>query len=598
MDDVNPTAKEAPKKRTRKKAVKAPPAAQQHPETNYHAPAIPEDIRYTSLSIIPLGGACEIGKNMTVYEQGDDIIVVDCGLMFPGEEQLGVDVVIPDITYLLEHKDKVRAILLTHGHEDHIGALPYVLAQLPVPIYTRRLTMGLIKSKLDEYDMWPSTDAHEVEDGEIVTIGSFTCQFIHVAHSIPDACSIAIRTEMGTIIQTSDFKFDQTPVDNKPSDYASFSRYGDEGVLALVCDTTNVVRAGHTPSERTITPVLDDIFRTARGRIIIASFASNINRLQQVISMAEKHGRKVALAGRSMEQNVRIARGMDYITAQESTIIPLAHAENHPANEICVLTTGSQGEPLSALSRMATDEHKKIHIDPGDTIVLSSTPIPGNEDSVYRTVNNLFRLGANVIYSEQNKGVHVSGHGSRDEITMMVNLTRPKYLVPVHGEYRHVVTFGRMAFDLGYKQEEILTPEVGDILEFTDEGADIVGRVPTSGSVMVDGIGVGDVGEVVLRDRRHLADEGVVIVTLGLDSSTGEVVSGPDIVSRGFVIEAESEDLYERAKEVVIRELATIEADFTGDWSVVKTDLRRALNKFFRAETRRQPMVLPVIVEV
>lgn len=569
-----------------------------HHDTNFAAHEIPETEPYTALSIIPLGGACEIGKNMTVYEQGGDIIVVDCGLMFPESEQLGVDVVIPDISYLLSNRQKVRAIFLTHGHEDHIGALPYVLMQLPVPIYATKLTMALIKSKLDEYDMWGDTEAHEVADSQIVKTGGFEVQFIHVAHSIPDACSLAIRTEMGTVIQTSDFKFDQTPVDNRPSDYATFSRYGDEGVLALVSDTTNVVRAGHTPSERTVVKVLDEIFRTATGRIILATFASNINRVGQIIKVAEKHGRKVAVIGRSMEQNVRIATNLGYIEVQEGTLVPAGMVEQMPGAEVAVITTGSQGEPLSALSRMATDEHKKIQIDPGDTVVLSSTPIPGNENEVYRVVNNLFRQGANVIYSEQNPGVHVSGHGSRDELTMMINLTRPKYLVPVHGEYRHVVTFGRMAADLGFKKSEILAPEVGDILEFTDEGAEIVGRVPSSGSVMVDGIGVGDVGEVVLRDRRHLADEGVVIVTLALHKATGDIVSPPDIMSRGFVLEAESEDLYERAKEVVLKELADIEPDFTGEWTVVKTDLRRALNKFFRAETRRQPMVLPVIIEV
>ena len=458
--------------------------------------------------------------------------------------------------------------------------------------------MALIKSKFDEYDMWGDIESHEVKDSETVKAGAFEVQFIHVAHSIPDACSLAIRTEMGTVIQTSDFKFDQTPVDNRPSDYATLSRYGDQGVLALVSDTTNVVRAGHTPSERTVVTALDEIFRTATGRIILATFASNINRVGQVIKVAEKHGRKVAVIGRSMEKNVKIAISLGYIEALEGTLITAGQVEQQPASKVAIITTGSQGEPLAALSRMATDDHKKIQIDPGDTVVLSSTPIPGNENEVYRVVNNLFRLGANVIYSEQNPGIHVSGHGSRDELTMMINLTRPQYLVPVHGEYRHVVTFGRMAADLGFKANQVLAPEVGDILEFTDEGAEIVGRVPSSGSVMVDGIGVGDVGDVVLRDRRHLADEGVVIVTLALHRSSGEIVSPPDIVSRGFVLETESDDLYERAKEVVLKELADIEPDFTGEWTVVKTDLRRALNKFFRAETRRQPMVLPVIVEV
>lgn len=574
------------------------PEGPAHPLTNHVFPTLSADSEFAALSVIPLGGACEIGKNMTVYEQGSEILVVDCGLMFPGDEQLGVDVVIPDISYLLTHRDKVRGIALTHGHEDHIGALPYVLAQLNVPIYGTRLTLGLVRAKLEEYDMWKDVEAHEVEDGGTISIGGFDVQFVHVTHSIPDACSLVISTRLGKVVHTSDFKFDPEPVDERTTDEEALRQAGDEGVLALVCDTTNAIRPGRTRSESTIEPVLDGIFAAAGGRIIIATFASNLNRIRLIIRLAEKHGRKVGLAGRSIEQNVKMARQMEYIQADPETIVSLGQLDQYEPSEVCVITTGTQGEPLSALARMATEEHRKIRIDPGDTVILSSTPIPGNEDAVYRVVNNLYRQGADVIYEEINPGVHVSGHGSADELRHMVELTRPRYVVPVHGEHRHVVTFGRMVREMGYAPEDVLTAEVGEIIEFTDEGAGVVGAVPSSGSVMVDGIGVGDVGEVVLRDRRHLADEGVVFVSLTLNRNTGEVLAGPDFVSRGFVQEADEAELYEKARDVVLRELAAIAPDYTGEWTVVKTDLRRALNKFFQAEIRRRPMVLPVIVEV
>jgi ribonuclease J len=579
-----------------KSAAVSDQAVMPHPKTNHR---YPDNVTGADhLFIIPLGGVCEIGKNMTVYEQGDDILLVDCGLMFPGEELLGVDVVIPDISYLLANQDKIRGIVLTHGHEDHIGALPYVLAQLKAPLWGARLTMGFVRGKLEEYGLWEQTESHVVTAGETVRIGSFEVEFIQVSHSIPDALGVAIHTRLGTVIQTSDFKLDPTPLDGRPTDKEAFRRHGDAGVLALLCDTTNVLKVERTKSEVTLTPVFEEIFREAEGRVVVATFASNINRIQQVISVAESFGRKVALAGRRMEENIKLAREMGYVSFDEGTLVPLGMIDQQPPNQVCVLTTGSQGEPLSALARMATDEHKKISIDPGDTVILSSTPIPGNEDSVYRVINNLCRLGAHVVYSDETPGVHVSGHGSRDEVFEMIALTKPRFLVPAHGEYRHVAGFTREAMKGGYREDEIILSEVGSIIEFNGETAEVVGSVPSSGSVMVDGIGVGDVGEVVLRDRRHLADEGVVIVSLALNQATGEVIAGPDISSRGFVLETETDDLFDRAREIVLREIADIEPDFTGEWSVVKTDVRRALNKFFKAETDRRPMVLPVVIEV
>src|SRR5436190_4139196 len=422
------------------------------------------------LSLIPLGGATEIGKNMYVYRLNDQMLVVDCGLMFPNEEMLGVDLLVPDISFLLERKEQVRGIVLTHGHEDHIGALPYVLRQLPVPIYATRLTLGLIRAKLQEHGLWTETQWHLVEDADRVKIGAFEVEFVHMCHSIPDTCSLVIRTPAGTVVHTGDFKFDQTPVDGRVSDMGALARVGDEGVLALVCDSTNIDKAGHVRSERVVGDALDAVFHEAEGRVIVACFASNINRVQQVIDLASRYGRKVAAAGRSMERNIDIARELGYLKVQDGVMIRLEQIGEFPDGEVAVVTTGSQGEPLAALSRMAMDDHRHVKIQEGDTVVISATPIPGNEDTVYRVINNLFRQGANVIHPPD-MDVHVSGHGNQEELKLMLNLTRPLYVVPVHGEYRHLELWRRMAERMDYTAIKL---ENGDVLELAEEESGIV----------------------------------------------------------------------------------------------------------------------------
>src|SRR5947209_2065282 len=480
------------------------------------------------LAIIPLGGATEIGKNLTVYRLGDQLLVVDCGLMFPTDEMLGVDILIPDVTYLVENREKVLGIVLTHGHEDHIGALPYVLPQLPVPLWGTRLTLGLVRPKLHEHGLWNDTEWHVVEDGERATIGDFEVEFVHMCHSIPDTCTLVIRSSAGTVVHTGDFKFDQTPVDGRVSDMGALARAGDEGVLALVCDSTNIDKPGHVRSERVVGDALDAVFHEAQGRVIVACFASNINRVQQVINVAARYGRKVAAAGRSMERNIDIARELGYLTVQDGVMIRLEQIGEFPDNEIAVVTTGSQGEPLAALSRMAMDDHRHVKIQDGDTVVISATPIPGNEDTVFRVINNLFRQGANVIHPPD-MDVHVSGHGNQEELKLMLNLTRPLYVVPVHGEYRHLELWRRMAERMDYTAIKL---ENGDVLELAEEESGIVEHV-TAGTVFVDGTGQSGVEDVVLRDRWHLAQDGIFILVLSVDTATGRLIAGPDVISRG-----------------------------------------------------------------
>lgn len=545
------------------------------------------------LSLVPLGGATEIGKNMYVYRVGGQMLVVDCGLMFPNEEMLGVDILIPDISFLLEHKEQVLGIVLTHGHEDHIGALPYVLRQLPVPIYTTRLTLGLIRAKLQEHNLWAETEWHLVEDGDRLKIGPFEVEFVHVCHSIPDTCTLIIRTPAGTIVHTGDFKFDQTPVDGRVSNMGALARAGDEGVLALVTDSTNVDKPGHVRSERVVGDALDVVFHEAPGRVIVACFASNINRVQQVVDVATRYGRKVAAAGRSMERNIEIARELGYLRVQDGVMIRLEQVGEFPDSDVAIVTTGSQGEPLSALSRMAMEDHRHVKIQDGDTVIISATPIPGNEDTVYRVINNLFRQGANVVHPPD-LDVHVSGHGNQEDLKLMLNLTRPLYVVPVHGEYRHLELWRRMAARMDYVAIKL---ENGDVLELAEDEAAITEHV-TAGTVFVDGSGVSGVEDVVLRDRWHLAQDGIFILVLSVDSATGRLIAGPDVISRGSILTSEAEQVYEETKTKIAEFIEGLPKDGTVDWSTVRTDLRRTLNKFLQQKTGRRPMILPVIMEV
>ncbi len=550
----------------------------------------------TSLRIIPLGGVSEIGKNMTAFEYGDQILVVDCGLMFPDEEMLGVDIVIPDITYLLENAEKVQGIILTHGHEDHIGALPYILRQLNVPIWGSKLTLGLLKAKLDEYHLTEVTEMNYVGPGQRFNIGLFDVETIRVTHSIPDGMGLAIHTPAGTVVHTGDFKFDLTPVDGKQVDIPTFAQLGDEGVRVLMIDSTNVEKPGHVKSERIVTEMFEQVFARATRKIIIATFASNINRIQQVFNTAAQFGRKVAVVGRSMAQNVDIAFELGYLRIPDNTYIRVEETpERYPA-ELVIITTGSQGEPLSALTRIAIDEHKKIKIEKGDTVIISATPIPGNEDLVARTINHLFKRGADVIY-DAIAPVHVSGHANQEDIKLMLNLTRPEYVIPVHGEYRHIAKFIELAEEMGIPREDTFAMEVGDVLEVDCSGARVSGKI-TAGDVLVDGIGVGDVGDIVLRDRRHLAHDGMFVIVIGIDRADGSVVAGPDITSRGFIFEEEAGELLEDAKALVLEELEGLEPDEATEWANVKADIRKAVAKLLYSRTHRRPMVLPVIMEV
>lgn len=546
------------------------------------------------LAIIPLGGATEIGKNMYAYRVGDEILVVDCGVMFPEEGQLGVDLLIPDITYLLENKEKVRGFVLTHGHEDHIGALPHVLKQLPVPIWATRLTLGLIRRKLHEAGLWADTDWHLVEDGERIHVGAFEVEFVHMNHSVPDTVSLVIRTPLGNIVHTGDFKFDQTPVDGRVADIAAIARAGAEGVLALVTDSTNVDKPGYVRSERVVGEALDHAFHEAAGRVIVTTFASNLSRVQQVMDVARKYGRKVALAGRSMVANVDVARELGYLTVGDDTIIRLDDVGQYAAGEVTIITTGSQGEPLSALSRMAMGDHRQVQVQEGDTVIMSSTPIPGNEDLVWRVINNLFRLGANVIHTPQHPNIHVSGHGNQEELKMMANLARPRYIVPVHGEHRHQELWRRMGETLGYP---VIKLENGDVLELDEAGYDITERV-TAGAVIVDGMGTTDLRDVVLRDRWHLAQDGIFLVVCSVDTVTGRIISGPDCISRGAILSTEEEVVYEEAKQRVVQFLEGLPEESGRDWAAIRQDIRRTVSKLLQQKTGRRPMVVPVIMEI
>ena len=547
------------------------------------------------VQIIPLGGLGEIGKNMTVFRYGDDIILIDAGLMFPEDDMLGIDLVIPDITYLLENKDKVKAIFLTHGHEDHIGALPYVLKQIDVPVYGTALTLGILQGRLRENNV-SDNNLVTIKPGDKINVGAFNLEFIRVNHSIPDAISIVIKTPIGTIIHTGDFKFDQTPVDGQVTQFNKFAEFGDEGVLALLADSTNAERPGFTQSEKMVGQTFDDEFRYARNRIIVATFSSNVHRIQQVVDSAVKYKRKVAVIGRSMINVVNIAMELGYLRIPEGVLIDIDETNNYTSDQIVIITTGSQGEPMSALTRMAMNDHKKVDIMPGDTVIISATPIPGNEKLVARTIDHLYKLGADVIYEKSN-GVHVSGHASQEEIKLMHNLVRPKYFIPVHGEYRHLIKHANLAKDLGMPSENIVIAENGYVIEISKNGIGINGKIQ-SGKVLVDGLGVGDVGNIVLRDRRQLSQDGIMIVVVTIDHETCHVVSGPDIVSRGFVYVREAEDLMEEAREKVLSALERCENNGVSEWSMIKSTIRDNLGRFLYERTRRRPMILPIIMEI
>ena len=548
------------------------------------------------LRIIPLGGLGEIGLNMMVMEYDDSIIVVDCGLMFPEDYMLGIDIVIPDITYLKKNKDKVKAFIITHGHEDHTGALPFVLRDIKAPIYGTALTLGLIKEKLEEYNLDKETEFITVKPRGDVSIGPFDIEFIRVSHSIADGVGLAIKTPAGVVIHTGDFKLDQTPVDGEVLDYARFSEYGEEGVLLLLSDSTNVEKEGYTVSEREIGTTFEEIFRKSQGRIIVAAFSSNIHRIQQVMDVADKFGRKVVLNGRSMVANVGIARELGYLKVPDGLILDLRELDGLPSQRAVLLTTGSQGEPMSALTRMAMDDHKHIKVRRGDTVVLSSKFIPGHEKAISNMMNHLYRRGAEVIYEKVSE-IHVSGHASQEELKIMLNMVKPKYFIPIHGEYRHLVKHSQLAEKVGVKKENIILAEDGDVVEITMDGIAVKEKVE-SGKVFVDGKGVGDVGDMVLKDRKHLSQDGLVIAILALNEKTGEVIYGPDIITRGLVFEKESAELLEGAKNAVLAMLGTINIEAKTDWLEVKEEIRKTLRRFFNKALERKPVILPLIVEI
>ena len=547
----------------------------------------------SKLKVIPLGGLEQIGMNITAFEYGDSIVVVDCGLSFPEDDMLGIDLVIPDVTYLKENISKVKGFVITHGHEDHIGALPYVLKEVNVPIYSTKLTLGLITNKLKEHNLVRSTKLKEVKHGQVINLGDFSIEFIKTNHSIQDASALAIYSPAGIVVHTGDLKVDYTPVFGDAIDLQRFAEIGKKGVLALMCDSTNAERPGFTMSERTVGRVFDNLFNEHKNaRIIIATFASNVDRVQQIIDTAYRFGRKVAVEGRSMVNIISVASELGYLRIPENTLIEIDQVKNYPDEKVVLITTGSQGESMAALSRMAADIHKKITIKPNDTIIFSSNPIPGNEKAVSKVINELSMKGAKVIFQD----VHVSGHACQEEIKLIYSLVRPKYAIPVHGEYRHLTAQKHVVEDLGIPKENIFILASGNVLEMDENSAQVTGSVQT-GAILVDGLGVGDVGNIVLRDRQHLAEDGIMIVVMTLERHSNVVLAGPDIVSRGFVYVRESEDLMEHAKEVVENALdSCLDRNIT-DWGKIKNVVKDALSDFLWKRTKRSPMILPIIME-
>ena len=548
----------------------------------------------SKLKVIPLGGLEQIGMNITAFEYEDSIVVVDCGLSFPADDMLGIDLVIPDITYLLDNVDKVKGFVITHGHGDHIGALPYVLKQLNVPIYATRLTMGIIENKLKEHNLTNHVKRKVVKFGQSINLGDFRIEFIKTNHSIVDAAALAIYSPAGIVVHTGDFKVDYTPVYGDAIDLQRFAELGKKGVLALMCDSTNAERPGFTPSEKTLSKTFDTIFAEHRNtRIIIATFASNVDRVQQIINSAYKYDRKVVVEGRSMVNIIETATNLECLNIPENTLISIDELKNYPDEKTVIITTGSQGESMAALSRMAQNMHRKITIGPGDTIIFSSSPIPGNEKAVTKIINELLRKGAEVIFQD----AHVSGHACQEEIKLIYTLVKPRYAIPVHGEYKHLKAQARLAGDLGISKENIFILESGDVLELDQEAAKVTGKVPV-GDILVDGLGVGDVGNIVLRDRQHLAEDGIMIVVLALDQASGYLVSGPDIVSRGFVYVKESDELMEEARERMTEVIENCLDRGITDWGKIKNSIKDSLGDYVWKKTKRRPMILPIILEV
>ena len=546
------------------------------------------------LKIIPLGGVGEIGKNMTVIEYGSDIIIVDCGMSFPDEEMPGIDVVIPDMTYIEKNAANVRGILITHGHEDHIGAVPYALQKLNVPVYATKLTIALIEQKLTEIKV-DHADLNCVSPGDTIRLGCFSVEFIKTSHSIAGACALAINTPIGTLIHTGDFKVDYTPIDGEPIDIARLAYYGSRGVLALMSDSTNVENDGHTPSERGIGKTFEHCFDKAKGRVIVATFASNIYRIQQIADVAISFGRVVCFQGRSMVKIAEIAKELGYLQLPDESVVEVGQLKKYRDDQICVITTGSQGEPMSGLFRMANSSHK-VNVGKGDMVIISASSIPGNEKSVGRVINQLYQHGAKVIY-ERMADVHVSGHACKEELKLMLTLTKPRFFIPVHGEARHLYQHKELAEELGIPEEDIFVTEIGDVVELTRNKGRIAGSV-TAGSVMVDGSGVGDIGNVVLRDRKLLSEDGIFTVVITLNKQTGALLAQPEILSRGFVYEKNSEELLKETRELVKTKAAQFEKNHRSNWSSIKNDIRNSIKNYLYERTKRRPMVMPIIIEI
>ena len=550
----------------------------------------------SNLKIIALGGLDEIGKNITIFEYEDEIVLVDCGLEFPDDDMLGVDIVIPDVTYLVRNKNKIKGLFITHGHEDHIGAIPYVLKQVNMPIYATRLTAKLIEHKLEEHRLLRTTKLNIVEQGQIINAGKMSVEFIRSSHSIPDACMLAIHTPAGVVVHTGDFKVDYTPIDGQIIDFARLAELGSKGVLALLADSTNSERKGFTLSEKSIGPVFDSLFEGCKKRIVVATFASNVHRVQQIVNSAVKFGRKIAVSGRSMINMINSARELNYIDAPDNLFIDIDNIKNYTDEQLVIMTTGSQGETMSALTRMANGEHRKVNLTGNDLVIISATPIPGNEKSVSKVINQLMKIGCEVVYSSL-ADVHVSGHACQEEQKLILSLVKPKYFLPVHGEFRQLMAHRDTAIEMGIDKNNIFITSNGRVLEVNETEAKFTTSVP-SGKVMVDGLGVGDVGSVVLRDRQHLSQDGLIVIVMSMDGQTGEIVSGPDVISRGFVYVRESENLMDDVKSFIKEEIDSMVEKHIRDWSTIKSTLKDDVRDFIFNKTKRNPMILPIIMEV